>query len=475
MPPLPSSRIVIIGGGLAGALAAIKIIDATTTPLHLNIVEERAELGRGIAYSAEDLDHIVNGPARIFSLHLDDPDHFTRWLAANPTRRAWAPPEGTALGDSFPPRLLYGDYVQDELDRAVSQASGRVTFAHARDRAVDLVPESDGQRVHLASGRVLEADQVVLATGLFTSDRSIPVDERLRQEGRYVADIWQPGALEGGKADDTVLLLGTSLTSLDALITLEKQGYCGRYIAISRRGLLLNERREVEPWPTFLDPAAVPRSASALLHIVRRELKALRAAGADWQRIAPAIKAFLPGLWASADDAERRRFARHLRVFWDVTLHRTAPPAYAWLARVARQGRFEQRKGHVLALSASGDTVEVTFRPRGSTQTETLRVDRVVNGLGHEFDWRRVSDPLVRNLLARDLVRPHPTGYGIAADPATGAVLERGVRPSQALFAVGHPLRGVSWESSAIPEQLAGATALGTAFAHLLVPRRDVA
>jgi len=142
---------------------------------------------------------------------------------------------------------------------------------------------------------------------------------------------------------------------------------------------------------------------------------------------------------------------------------------------VARRGRFEQRKGQVLALSASDDTVEVAFRPRGSTQTESLRVDRVVNGLGHEFDWRRISDPLVRNLLARDLVRPHPTGYGIAADPASGAVLERGVRASQTLFAVGHPLRGASWESSAIPEQLAGATALGATFAHLLAPRRDMA
>lgn len=475
MPHPPSSRIVIIGGGLAGALAAIKIIDATTAPLDVTIVEERAELGRGIAYSAEDLDHIVNGPARIFSLHLDDPDHFTRWLAANPTRRAWAPPQGTALADSFPPRLLYGDYVQDELSRAVSQASGRVTFAHERDRAVDLVSVADGQRVLLASGRGLEADQVVLATGLFTSDRAIQVDERLRQDGRYVADIWQPDALQGGEAGERVLLLGTSLTSLDALITLEKKGYGGRYIAISRRGLLLKERREVEPWPAFLDPAALPRSASALLHIVRRELKAIRAAGADWQRIAPAIKAFLPELWATADDAERRRFARHLRVFWDVTLHRTAPPAYAWLSRVAREGRFEQRKGRVLALSAAGDKVEVTFRPRGAAQTETLLVDRVVNGLGHEFDWRRVSDPLVRNLLARDLVRPHPTGYGIAADPASGAVLERGGRVSQTLFAVGHPLRGASWESSAIPEQLAGATALGATFAHLLAPRRDVA
>ncbi|MFG1477839.1 FAD/NAD(P)-binding protein [Xanthobacter sp. V4C-4] len=469
-------RVVIIGGGLAGALSAIKIIDATRAPLALTLVEERAELGRGIAYSTNDLDHIVNGPARIFALHLDAPDHFTQWLAADPTRRGWRPPAGTALGDSFPPRALYGDYVQDELARALGDAGGRVTFTHVRDRAVDLVPTTDGFRVALRSGATRDADRVVLATGLFTSDRAIAVDPRLRHGSRYVADLWyDASALDGAEADRNILLLGTSLTALDGLISLEKRGYRGRYVAISRRGLLPQERREAAPWPDFLDPDALPDRVSELLFAVRRELKAIRAAGADWQRLPLAVKPVLNALWSTASDAERRRFARHLRVYWDITLHRAAPPTYGWLARARAEGRFANIKGRVIALDADGDTVAVTLRRRGASDTETLHVDRVVNGLGHEFDWRRIDDPLVRALLARQLVAPHATGYGIGADPASGAVLDRAGRPSTRLFAVGHPLRGASWESSAIPEQLAQATALGATFAGLLAQRRDVA
>ena len=94
-------------------------------------------------------------------------------------------------------------------------------------------------------------------------------------------------------------------------------------------------------------------------------------------------------------------------------------------------------------------------------------MDRVFNTRGFEFDWTRIDDALLRNLLGKGLAVPHETGFGIAADPATGEVAQRhGQRPG--LYAVGHPLRGVSWESNAIGEQIAGATATVTALAEQL-------
>src|SRR5258708_7567313 len=67
---------------------------------------------------------------------------------------------------------------------------------------------------------------------------------------------------------------------------------------------------------------------------------------------------------------------------------------------------------------------------------------------GHVADWRRMHGPLVRNLLSKGLVQVHPVGFGIRADPGTGAVTDSTGQPSRLLFAVGHPLRGAAWESS---------------------------
>ncbi|WP_280940458.1 FAD/NAD(P)-binding protein [Mesorhizobium sp. LSJC285A00] len=65
-PPRSTPRsIIIIGGGFAGAVAAIKLLDRSTEPLAITIIERRAELGRGVAYSTVDPQHLVNGAARM--------------------------------------------------------------------------------------------------------------------------------------------------------------------------------------------------------------------------------------------------------------------------------------------------------------------------------------------------------------------------------------------------------------------------
>ena len=199
--------------------------------------------------------------------------------------------------------------------------------------------------------------------------------------------------------------------------------------------------------------------------VARRDIAS---AGEDWQRLAGAVRPHLPALWTAASADERLRFIRHLRPYWELGLHRAAPESNAWLQDARRAGRFRHHAGRVLRLSsAAGGRVAVSWRARGESRPQTLLVDRVFNTRGFEFDWTRIDDALLRNLLGKGLAVPHETGFGIAADPATGEVAQRhGQRPG--LYAVGHPLRGVSWESNAIGEQIAGATATVTALAEQL-------
>jgi hypothetical protein len=60
-------------------------------------------------------------------------------------------------------------------------------------------------------------------------------------------------------------------------------------------------------------------------------------------------------------------------------------------------------------------------------------------------------------------VRPHPVGFGIEADAATGAGIGSDGHPSRRLYAVGHPLRGAAWEASSVLEQIEGATRVARA------------
>lgn len=127
---------------------------------------------------------------------------------------------------------------------------------------------------------------------------------------------------------------------------------------------------------------------------------------------------------------------------------------------------FSQGRIVELALAANGGAA-VTWQERGTQRRRSIDVDRVFNTSGFEFDWRRIDDTLVRNLLSKEIVQPHETGFGIKANPATGAVLSANGQAA-GLYAVGHPMRGAAWESSAIGEQVAGASATARALADAL-------
>jgi len=446
--------IVILGGGFAGAAAAIKLVEAGYPATQVTIVEPQSELGRGIAYGTPDLDHLVNGPARMFSLYPGDPGHLSRWLASHSDRRGWAGPADGNFDASFPPRYLYGDYVQSEL--------AKTGVRHVVDRAVDILPEGE---VLLASGRRLPAARIVLATGLVRNESGFAISGPVRSQARYIGNPWATNAYDAiDGSDGEVAIIGSSLTMLDIVISLEKRGFRGRYFTFSRRGLLVQSRREVEAWPAFLRFEKLPDTALALVREIQRERRAVAAAGEDWQRLVLSLRPFIEPLWANASDIERRRFTRHLRTFWDMAFHRAVPDSMAWLERVLKQGRFFNVAGRVQGLAPSAQPgVEVTWRPRGDVESQTRRFDHVVNAAGYEANWRRLPDALPRNLLARGAVRPHPVGFGIEADAATGAVIGSDGQPSRRLYAVGHPLRGAAWEASSVLEQIEGATRVARA------------
>lgn len=456
--PLPSARsVTIVGGGFAGVTTAIKLLDATAGPLAITVVERRAELGRGVAYSTHDPEHLVNGAARIFSLHPDDPDHLVRWLKRNGPEHGWTPPED--VHDSSPPRWLYGSYVQSELERAIAEAADRASFRHVRASATEMLVGPRSVRVGTGDGRQIVSTDVVLATGVF---RSAPpaTEAAIAGHAGYVEDPWDPAMLDRLAGREKLLLIGSSLSMVDVVASLEARGFRGSYHVVSRRGQIVERRRNTEPWRDFLSGRPLPRTAKALLAAVKAERRAIAAAGLDWQGLPLVLRPMILPLWQGASDRERLRFARHLRAVWDVTAHRAAPPSHERLARAQAEGRWFGAAGRILGLQPEGNGIVAEIRWRRTGLVERLRFDGVVNCRGHqEHDWRLIADPFVRNLLDTGIVRPHSTGFGIDAT-TDGMVIGGDGRVHGNVFAIGHPLRGVAWESSSIGEQLAQAVAL---------------
>jgi len=114
-------------------------------------------------------------------------------------------------------------------------------------------------------------------------------------------------------------------------------------------------------------------------------------------------------------------------------------------------GDLSVRAARILGYRSVAGEVEVTIRPRGATESGRVHVDRVINCTGPSTDVRRVGDPLLDTLLARNLLRPDTLGLGLETG-ADGALLDAGGRPSRVLYLVGPLLKADHWEATAVPE-----------------------
>src|SRR6185295_14936634 len=80
---------VVVGAGAAGALTAIHLARGAgrrSTDIDIVLVDPSDRIGRGVAYSTDDEQHLLNVQAAGMSALPEDPSHFVNWRTRdNPT------------------------------------------------------------------------------------------------------------------------------------------------------------------------------------------------------------------------------------------------------------------------------------------------------------------------------------------------------------------------------------------------------
>ncbi|MEI4522117.1 FAD/NAD(P)-binding protein [Pseudomonas sp. CCNWLW23] len=451
--------ILIIGGGLSGTMLAVQLL-RLPGQRRIAIIEPRAELGRGEAYSAVELGHTLNGNAARMSVDPDNPDDLTQWLTAHIAGGGWpeSAEQDVPVSELFPPRGLFGVYVQQRLAEARAVGALQVsTVEHFCAEVVDLQVDAGSVQLTLSDGQTLRGSQAVLATGMFPAART----PQTQSSGLNAAalDPWDVAAMRELDPQSTVLIIGSGLTMVDAVVSLEQAGHRGPIEVFSRHGLLPHVRRQPPAWVDFLAADHSIRTPRQLLRELRRHCRDAVAQGIDWQAPLDTVRAHIARLWSQATDVQRRQFVRHVRPWWESHHHRSPPLSAELIERLHKQGRLHIHAASFKGIEpGAGDAVTIRIRPRGETETSTVSGAALINSSGIEYDWRRVARPLPQQLLARGLVQPGPLALGITAKD--GAVVNAEGQVSARLFAMGPPLRGMWWESTAVTDVAAQAKAL---------------
>ena len=317
-----NADVLIIGGGLSGTMLAVQLL-RLPGQRQILVIEPRAELGRGEAYSAVELGHTLNGNAARMSVDPDNADDLTQWLTAYIGAGGWpeSDQQHVPISELFPPRGIFGLYAQQRL--AEAKALSASTVEHIRAEVVDLQVGDDSVLLTLDNGQQLRGAQAVLATGMFPAARTPQTDS----SGLNAAavDPWDVQAMTRIDPQAPVLIIGSGLTMVDAVVSLEQAGHRGPIEVFSRHGLLPHVRRQPPSWEDFLAADHALRSPRQLLREVRRQCRLALAQGIDWQAPLDTVRAHIGRLWSQASEGQKHQFVRHVRPWWESHHHRSPP------------------------------------------------------------------------------------------------------------------------------------------------------
>lgn len=455
----------IVGAGFSGTALALHLLRiAGPSKVSVVLIERSGRFGPGLAYGSSGNTALLNVPAGQMSVDEQQPEDFVRFLRSG----GWP-----ADRSSFVPRRLYGQYLETRLNEAerADGSDGRLQRIVGTATSLSRVDAVQAWRVGIDDGRMILADLVVLATG-HSRPRNLDALLPLATTRHYVAEPWV--ALPSSRPDARILIVGTGLTMADTVCELiDRPGSPREIIAVSRRGLLSQRRREAVPslqqaprMLTALGPAPGLRQVVAT---VRTAVRDAESSGGSWHDVVAGLRPHTSQLWAAFSEEDRRRFVRHVLPFWDVHRHQLPPSVGNRVHELIESGRLKILAARILSCSTSAKAAVVNLRQRKGGRVESMAFDQVINCSGPDGDPQRSQLALIRSLVTEGLMVPAPAGLGVLVD-RLGQLKSRDRKTVPGLYYLGPWLRARDWEATAACELRREASLLAQHLRCAVVP-----
>ena len=427
-----SKTIAIIGGGVSGALVVLNSITQSNQATHILWFDAKSAFCKGLAYSTDENVHLLNVRASNMSVFVDEPMHFINWLTQQ---------ELPFSSQDFVPRTIYGHYVLSTFNELKeSNATVKITCLAEEVMAVT----KNGDEFLISAKQDYQAQQVVLAFGNFLPAHPRSIHSDFEQSSRYFQNAFSSQVLKYALNQVSVLIIGSGLTMIDVVLSLKKHHYTGKITAISPHGYLPQAHIET-PLPSTISFINEQQTYTLLqlFSLVNQQLKLAKTNQLNVHSVIDSLRPHLQRLWLGFSLEDKQQFLRHLRHKWGVARHRVANQSMQVVNELLNTKQLELIKGRVYDIKSHESGFDIQYANRQQAFNQ-LRTSVLINCTGPESNFEKVEIPLIKHLLQGNIISADALKYGIEAS-------ENGqIAPN--LYTIGPPLKGVLWESTAVPE-----------------------
>ena len=440
-------HIVIIGGGFCGIMTAVNLLIKAESPLNITLFNYEYPEGRGIAYKTYTDNHVLNVPCQNMSAFSDQPDHFLNWCKLNSGNAV----DIEELPGKFLPRNLYGNYLDSVFQESLKNKSDHVNFRMIKEEVTDIDKIGESYFITSSSGLKIESDKIVLATGNHAPSHPPLAGTEFHSNKRYFANPWKEDSISNIDSTEPILIVGTGLTMVDVVLGLEEKQFSGKIVALSPNGFNILAHKKHHPQRYILDELAPPFDLNKLFKLFYKHVREAHLRGESGETVVDAVRSQTQVIWQQLSLDDKKRFMAHLRHLWGVARHRLPGEIHVKIQSMISNKTLQVMAGRISGIDESSECLEVKIALRGSENSETIKVQRIINCTGPLTDITKFQSKLYSNLLRKKIIRPDEMKLGVDAT-AEGRIIDERGNESNSIFTLGSLLKGKLWESTAVPE-----------------------
>ena len=479
------TNITIIGGGACGISLFIELflqlrIANSHKKVSITIIEENEEVGKGLAFGTKQPGHILNTQADLMGIHFAEPAHFSEWLKKHDSRVGKEIVDNQGEDQAFTTRRLYGDYLKEQFDLYFELAEKEgMSVDLIKASATDIEKQKNGYSIQLSSGQRKLCDFAVLATGTPVAN----MYEELSDKKNYFDSPWPSSKiLDRVPRNENVGILGSSLSAIDALMTLADNDHQGKITFYSLDGLmprvqvekpesyncqhltvsnLHKIQREELRSPTIFEIFRLfkkeaenfegkkinwkktKRTGVKADKLLKKDIAIAEQGGDALMNIPYALRYESSQMWKLLDETDKLRFKSWLGGYWAVNRHCMPLVNAKRIEKLFEAGQLEViPKLEDVAFDESDERFVLTC------QDKKRKEKFLINATGPASAVKDMKSELVKNLATRKLIEPEKAG-GIKINTQTMQVINRG-KSCPDFYALGHITNGLLLDVNAV-------------------------